>query len=170
MIRDAPIEEMDCSIGVTGVSRIMRHHADRGALAVQFTEQFHHGLSISRIQVARGLIRKQNGWLAAQRSSDGDALLLAARELRRIVLHPMRHLHFFRRFFGHPARADRLANDENHRLLTPVSLSELEVSRQVGTRTVLGNTCGRFLFFNHGIAYRKSAELCRPDPRRGCGQ
>ena len=26
---------------------------------------------------------------------------------------------------------------------------------------------GRFLFFNHGIAYRKSAELCSPDPRRG---
>ena len=26
---------------------------------------------------------------------------------------------------------------------------------------------GRFLFFNHGIAYRKSAELCRPDPRAG---
>src|SRR5437867_2418639 len=99
MIRDAPIEEMDCSIGVTGVSRIMRHHADRGALAVQFTEQFHHGLSISRIQVARGLIRKQNGRLAAQRSSDGDALLLAARELRRIMVHPMRHLYFFQRFF-----------------------------------------------------------------------
>jgi len=26
---------------------------------------------------------------------------------------------------------------------------------------------GRFLFFNDGIAYRKSAELCRPDPRAG---
>ena len=36
-------------------------------------------------------------WIAAQRSRHGDALLLAARKLRRIVLNAMRHAHAFQR-------------------------------------------------------------------------
>src|ERR1035437_10508605 len=47
------IEQMDLAIGVLGKARIVRHHADGRALAMQIGQQVHHGLAVFRVQVAR---------------------------------------------------------------------------------------------------------------------
>src|SRR6059058_3683239 len=43
LLDHAAVEQMDATLGVTRVSRIVRHHADRRARAVQLAEQIHHG-------------------------------------------------------------------------------------------------------------------------------
>ena len=52
---------------------------------MKFSEQFHHRLSIGGIQIPSRFVGKQDGRIADQRARNGDALLLAARELRRIA-------------------------------------------------------------------------------------
>ena len=79
------------------IARIVRHHADRGALACS-SDQVHHGFAVARIEVSGRFIREQDRGLAAQRAGDGDALLLTSGELRGIVFHAMRHADLVQRF------------------------------------------------------------------------
>ena len=51
----------------SGVSRIVRHHADTGAFAMQFAQQFHHGLAVARIEVSCGFVRQQDAGGPARR-------------------------------------------------------------------------------------------------------
>ena len=44
-IHDEAVEYMHGSVGVRSVTLIVRHHADRRALCVQFAEQFHYGFT-----------------------------------------------------------------------------------------------------------------------------
>ena len=82
---------MDGAVGVAGVTRIVRHHADGCAAAMQFAQQIHNLLAILRVEVSGGLIGQQDGRITRQRAGHRNALLLTARELRRIVLDAMGH-------------------------------------------------------------------------------
>src|SRR5881628_2753409 len=94
---NASIEQMHVALGVSGETRIVRDHADRRALAMQLAQQFHHRLAVFGVEISGRLVRKQDGRLAAQRAGDGDALLLAAGELRRVMFHAMGHADAFQR-------------------------------------------------------------------------
>jgi hypothetical protein len=81
---------MHFALRVFGEPRVVRHHADGRACAVQLAEEIHHRFAAARIEVAGRLVREQNQRLAGHRASDRDALLLTARELAREVLRAMR--------------------------------------------------------------------------------
>ena len=89
-----------------GEARIVRHHADRRAFAMQVLQQLHHRFAVARVEVSGRLVGQQDRRLPAQRARHGDALLLTARELRRIVPHAMRHADAFQRLH-HPRLAIR---------------------------------------------------------------
>src|SRR5579871_2970966 len=97
----ASIEEMDGTLGVPGVARIVRDHADRRAFLVEFEEQRHDRFAVLRVQVARGLVREEDRRRSAHGACNRNALLLTAGELARQVLGAMRHPHLFKR--GHDA-------------------------------------------------------------------
>ena len=69
---------------------------------VQLAQQVHDRFAVGRIQVSGGLVRQQNQRIAAQRARHGHALLLAARKLRRVVLHAVRHAHALQSFLHAP--------------------------------------------------------------------
>src|SRR5215210_121368 len=101
---DFTVEEMDAALGMPGVARIVRYHANRRASRVQFLEQVHHRLAALRIEVAGGLVRQEDNRLASHRARDSDALLLTTGELARQVFGSMRHADPFER------RCDPLAS------------------------------------------------------------
>ena len=71
-----------------GRLRIVRHHDDRLAdFAVETLEQLQDLLGRRAIEVAGGLVGDDQRRIADQRAGDRDALLLAAGELVRVVLH-----------------------------------------------------------------------------------
>src|SRR5471030_3101647 len=88
---DASVEDVNAAVGVTGVARVVRHHADRGAGAVQLAEEVHDRFAAARVEVAGRLVREQDERLAGDGARHGDALLLTARELAGQMLRAMRH-------------------------------------------------------------------------------
>ena len=62
----AAVEQRDGAVGELGVARIVRHHADGGAAAVQFAQQVHDGFAVGRIEVAGGLVGQQDRGIAAR--------------------------------------------------------------------------------------------------------
>ena len=80
----------------------MRDHRERGSLAIDALEQRQHLLLAGGVQVARRLVEQQHARPHGKRSSDRDALLLAAGELRREVAGPIGETHL-REPFEHAA-------------------------------------------------------------------
>src|SRR6185437_4118989 len=90
---DIPVQQIDCSLGVPGMARIVCHHADRRARAMQLGQQLHHLITVIAVEIAGRLVRENDQWLACNRACNSDALLLTAGELRRIVIQTVRHSH-----------------------------------------------------------------------------
>ena len=63
--------------------------SDGAAVGVQFGQQFHDTLPAGGIEIAGRLVGQHQAWLVDQRTGNGDALLLAAGELGRLVLPPV---------------------------------------------------------------------------------
>jgi energy-coupling factor transporter ATP-binding protein EcfA2 len=84
-------EQMHFTVGELGEARIVRDHADGGAVLVQFFQQLHDCFAVAGVEVSGRLIRKQDGGRPSQRAGDSDTLLLTAGELRGIVAKAMRH-------------------------------------------------------------------------------
>src|SRR5690606_20111500 len=82
---------MNLPLRVVGVARVVRDHADRRAVGMELGKERHHGLTILRVEVTGRLVGQQDRRLADQRARDRDALLPAARELRRTMPHATRH-------------------------------------------------------------------------------
>ncbi len=101
LLDNPSIEQMDRPVRKLGVSRIVRHHADRRARPVQLPQQRDHRFPVLRIQVPCRLVGQQDQRISAQGSRYGHALLLSSGELRRIMLHPVRQR------FVHPLLAVR---------------------------------------------------------------
>src|SRR5467141_2218235 len=73
-----------------GGVRIVRHHHDGLLeLLVQPLEQREHLFGGLTIEVARRLVRHEDGGVGREGARDGHALLLAARELPRIMVYPV---------------------------------------------------------------------------------
>ena len=82
--------EVDHAVGPRGRLRVVRHHDDRLAeLLVQAPQQLEDLVARLRVEVARGLVGDQDLRVGHDRARDRDALLLAARELPRVVVHPV---------------------------------------------------------------------------------
>src|SRR6185437_8507630 len=92
------IEEVNLALSVTCEARIVRHHTDGCAVAVQVLEQFHHGFAVARVEVSGRLVGEQDGGRSGEGAGHGNALLLASGELRWIVLHAVRHRDALERF------------------------------------------------------------------------
>src|SRR5690606_41659207 len=58
----------------------------RARLAVELEEQVFDAVARVVVEVARRLVGEEDGRAADERAGDGDALLLAAGELRRVVV------------------------------------------------------------------------------------
>src|SRR5688572_18291144 len=58
---------------------------------MEAAEQLHHGFRAFRIEVSGGFVSQEKLWLPHDRTGNRDALLLPARELRRIVPGAMIH-------------------------------------------------------------------------------
>ena len=82
---------MDDAIGVLRVTRVVRHHADGGAAAMQFAQQFHHRFAVGRVEVSGRLVSEQDARLSANCAGHRHALLLTAGELAGQVLRAMAH-------------------------------------------------------------------------------
>ncbi|EMA68522.1 GDSL-like lipase/acylhydrolase domain-containing protein [Halorubrum distributum JCM 13916] len=67
----------------------MRHRDDGDALGLDALELREDRLPRLGVEVPRRLVREQHGGLVDQRAGDGDALLLPARELARLVVEPV---------------------------------------------------------------------------------
>ncbi len=84
-----PVEQPHDPLGLVGLLLIVRDHHDGGlVLAVERLEDAHDLVAHLRVEVAGRLVGEQDPRPADDRPGDGDALLLAARELRREVVHP----------------------------------------------------------------------------------
>jgi hypothetical protein len=70
-----------------GTFRVVSDEHDGGAPVVDLLQQVHDLARHERIEVARGLIRPYQRRIAGNRARDGDALLLAAAELRAQMPH-----------------------------------------------------------------------------------
>ena len=75
---DFTVEQMNFPLGLFYESRVVRHHADGGAFAVQILQQLHHCLAVTGIEIASGLVGKQYRRMAGKRSRNRHALLLTA--------------------------------------------------------------------------------------------
>jgi hypothetical protein len=79
-----------------GEGRIVRDQDECAPLiAMETEEQIDHALSVGRIQIAGGFIRKKKCGAADEGPRDRDPLLFAARELDGIVVLPVRQTDFF---------------------------------------------------------------------------
>ena len=85
------VEQMHFAVGKLGEARIVRDHADGGAVLVQFFQQLHDRFAVAGVEVSGRLIGQQDGGRPSQRAGDSDTLLLTAGELRGIMSKPMRH-------------------------------------------------------------------------------
>src|SRR5205085_3084971 len=88
---DAPVEEMNRAVGVARITRVVCDHADGRAALMQFAQQVHYRLAVFGVEVSGRLVREQDQRLTGHSASDGDALLLTARQLTRQMLRAMRH-------------------------------------------------------------------------------
>ena len=82
---DPPIADRDDATGIGCHVCIVRDENDRDALAIEFLKHAEDFDARMRIEIARGLVGEHQRGVIDQGPSDGHALLLAARHLRRLV-------------------------------------------------------------------------------------
>jgi len=95
ILHDPAVEEVDDAVGVAGVALGVGDHHDGGALLVELGEQVHHLLAVLGVEVTGGLVGEDELGIGDHGASDGDTLLLTARELLREVLGTVRDGHPF---------------------------------------------------------------------------
>ena len=88
--QDLPVAERDDAPGVLGDVRLVRDEDDRLPLVVQLLEDRHDLLGGLRVEVSRRLVGEEDRRIVHEAPRDRDALLLAARELRRRVVPAVR--------------------------------------------------------------------------------
>ena len=86
LLQDPAVEHVDDAAGEVGMRRRVGDHDDGRAFLVELAEHPHHLLAVGGVEVAGRLVGEDQLGLADQRAGDGDALLLATRQLGRAVL------------------------------------------------------------------------------------
>ena len=92
-VGDLAVDDVHVALRARGELRIVGDHHDGGALRVDLLEQLHHAARHQRVEVAGRLVGQQQARLAGQRARDRHALLLAAGQLGRVVLHARAQAH-----------------------------------------------------------------------------
>ena len=80
--------------------RLVRHEDDGDPLLVQLLEERHHLDRRAAVEIARRLVGEQQRRLRDERARDRHALLLAARQLARLVIQPLAEPHALERLRG----------------------------------------------------------------------
>jgi hypothetical protein len=94
-VYDFAVEEVDGTLSMVGVARVVGDHTDGSAGLVNVLEKFHDGVAIFGVEVSGRLIGEKNHGIAYERACHRDALLLPTGKLRGIVLCAVRHLDAF---------------------------------------------------------------------------
>ena len=85
---DQAVLDADGTLGVAGHTGVVRDQHDGDAvLGGQRLEQFEHFAAGARVEVAGRLVGEEQRRAVDEAASDGHALLLAAGQLRRVVVH-----------------------------------------------------------------------------------
>ena len=104
LIHLTPVEQPDDALGLIGLLLIVRdHHDGRLVFLIERLEDPHHLVAHLRVEVAGRLVGEQDPRPADNRPGDGDALLLAAGQLRRKVMNPGAEPDPVERRLGEPA-------------------------------------------------------------------
>src|SRR5690606_17621647 len=98
VLDDLAVEELDAALRVLLVARVVGDHHDGGAPLMELPQQVHHCLTVAAVEVASGLVREEHAGAAGNGTSHCDALLLAAGQLRGIVVGAGGHPHALERF------------------------------------------------------------------------
>ena len=96
--RECTVKKTDAASCVPGIVIIVSHDADRRTLLVQFPKNTHHGVAAAGIEIAGRLVGEHDLWSTGNRPGYCNALLLASRELTRMVLAPILHIDPCERF------------------------------------------------------------------------
>ncbi len=88
-----PSIQLDDTVGLFGVVGGVGDHDDGDPFDVQIFQQRHDLASVCRIEISGGFVGKDQRRMAHHSPCDGDTLLLTARELLRIMVHAVTHLH-----------------------------------------------------------------------------
>ena len=84
---DAPVEEADGAVREGRHVGLMRHHDDgEAALVIEPGQELHDLMAARGVEIAGRLVGEQHQRIGDDGARDGDALLLAARKLRRRVM------------------------------------------------------------------------------------
>ncbi len=84
------------AVGARGEVVVVRDEDERRAApAVHLDHEVEDVPAVARVEVARRLVCEEDGRLVGEGARDGHALLLAARELRRVMVRAPRQLHVF---------------------------------------------------------------------------
>src|SRR5258708_21924193 len=94
------VREFDSAIGLAGNVRVVGDHQNCVAGIVQLAENLQHDGFVDFIEIARGLVRKNQLGLIDERASDSHALLLAAGELRGKMCEAVTQAHAMERITG----------------------------------------------------------------------
>src|SRR5579872_1497547 len=86
---DPPVPDHDPAIHCGGHREIVGDDHDGRPLSVQLAEQVQERCARHRVEVARGFVGHHECRAAGEGTGDGGALLLATRELIRVVPHPV---------------------------------------------------------------------------------
>ena len=105
----------------------MGHQHDRDALVVELLEQGADLDGGAAVEVAGGFVRKHDGGLSDQSPGDGHALLLAARELARLVVDAVAEADTLQRLGGEAAGIEPAT-------ATVVQQRQLDVAQGRGAR------------------------------------
>ena len=84
----APVAHAHHPLGVLGDLLLVGDHDERAARRVQVVEQVQHARGAGAVERAGGLVGQQQHRVRDDRARDRHALLLAARQLRRVVARP----------------------------------------------------------------------------------
>ena len=99
--RDPAIVDRDDAVGELQRAVIMCNGEDRAPRVLRnLGQQLHHRHAVLGIERRRRLVRQNDGGRAGKRTGNRDALLLAARHLRRHGVDAMAKAHCFERVGG----------------------------------------------------------------------
>ena len=90
------VAQSNLAVCAFGEPLVVGHQGDGEAMAFpQIEKQIVQGVGVGRVQVPRGLVRKEQGWVVDQCAGHSHPLLLPATELARQVLGPGCQPQFF---------------------------------------------------------------------------
>src|SRR6266852_1570390 len=94
------VSQLDAAVSLARDVRVVCHHQDRVAGIVQFAENLDDDCFVGFVEVAGGLVGKNNLRLVDQRARDSHALLLTTGKLRGEMRQPVAKAHSLQRFLS----------------------------------------------------------------------